>query len=327
MRAIQYERFGGYDELELVELAPPVPRDGQAVVQIALAGVSPLDNTVRAGHLPTARRLPNIPGGTGVGRIVQPGATGLAEGQRVLVSGGGLGVGLDGTWREQVVASPAQLFPIPDALTDEAVAALSTGVGHLTAYLALTELVRFAPGQRVLAPGIGGAVGQGTVEVARALGASQAISTASRSDKAELGRRAGHEVIDLSRESLRDGVQRLTGGRGVDVVIDGVGGSFTGDALGCLAPHGTLVSVGYSASTEATIRVTDLIWRTAHIHGYMFSLFSPETVAHGNRVLFDLLGQGKLRPVIAQRFALERAAEAQRHLIEDRPYGRVVLAL
>jgi NADPH:quinone reductase-like Zn-dependent oxidoreductase len=134
-------------------------------------------------------------------------------------------------------------------------------------------------------------------------------------------------VIDLSRESLRDGVRRLTARRGVDVILDGVGGDFTGEALACLAPHGTLVSVGYSGGMQAPINVTDIIWRTSHIRGFMFSLFSTAAIAKANRALLGLLAEGAFQPVIAQKFPLERAADAQRHLIDDRPYGRVVLAL
>jgi NADPH2:quinone reductase len=327
MRAIQYSQFGGYDQLRPTEVPDPTPRDGEALIQISLAGVSPLDNTIRAGHFPRAKAFPITPGVDGVGRVVQPGASGLKEGQRVLVFGGGFGTVRDGTWSELVTAAPGHLIAIPDPLASDAVAALSTGAGYLTAYLALTELAGFKAGQTVLSPGIGGAVGAGSVEVAKALGASLAISTASRTDKAERGRAAGHEVIDLSRESLRDGVRRLTGGRGVDVVLDGVAGGFTGQALASLAPHGTLVSIGYADSVQAQINVTDLIWRTAHIHGFMFSLFSGDTVGNAIRTLFGLLAEGALTPVIAQTFPLERAAEAQRHLIEDRPYGRVVLSL
>jgi NADPH2:quinone reductase len=327
MRAIQYEEFGGYDRLRLTEIPAPTPRDGQALVRMRYVGVSPLDDTIRSGQLPFSKPLPIIPGGGGVGHIVEPGASSLSAGRPVLLSGAGLGLMRDGTWCEFVTADPEQLIPLPDGLPEESASGLSTGAGYLTAYLTLTELVSFKPGQTLLSPGIGGSVGLGSVEVAKALGASLAISTASRTDKARRGREEGHDVIDLSQEKLRDGVNRLTGGRGVDVVIDGVGGEFTGDALASLAPGGVLVSVGYSGAKLATINITDLIWRTAHLQGFMFSLFSPETIRAANTTLLNKLAQGTFHPVIARRFPLEDAAEAQRHLIEDRPYGRVVLEL
>lgn len=326
MKAIQYDEFGDYDRLRLVDLPDPVPADGELVIRMELAGVSPLDDTIRAGHLPFSKPMPIVPGGGGVGRVVDAAGSGFAEGQRVLVFGGGMGLARDGTWRQSVTVSPEHLIALPDGVSDETVLGMSTGGGYLTAYLTLTELVPLRPGQTVLAPGIGGAVGMGGVQVAAQLGAGKAISTASRTDKAEQGRREGHDVIDLSQESLRDGVKRLTDGRGVDIVIDGVGGPVTGEALGCLAPGGHLMSVGYSGGTKATIDVTDLIWRTAHVHGFMFNLFSTETIRAANEALLDLLVDGRLAPVVARRFPLGQAAEAQRHLIEDRPYGRVVLS-
>lgn len=97
-----------------------------------------------------------------------------------------------------------------------------------------------------------------------------------------LGTGRGDEVIDLTRESLREGVARLTDGKGVDVVLDGVGGSVTGEALGSLAVGGTLVSIGYAAGMRAEINVTGLIWKNAHIHGFRFALFTPEQVNAAN---------------------------------------------
>lgn len=329
MRAIEYDHFGGYDVLDLVEAPLPPVADGQALVRMTMAGVSPLDETVRAGHLAPAlhKPLPIRPGGTGTGVVEEPGASGLPWGARVVVSGGRYGVSADGCWAEYVAVDPVNLVAVPDAVDDEAAAALTTGAGYLTAYLALTELSAFRPGQAVLAPGVGGAVGQGGVEVARVLGAAHAITTATGSDKAEQGRAAGYEVIDLSRESLRDGVARLTGGKGVDVVLDGVGGQLTGEALGCLAVDGTLISIGYAAGTHADIDVTDLIWKNAHIHGFRFALFTPEQVNAANTTLLARLAAGELHPAVAQVFRLAQAAAAQHLLAEGHPFGRVLLAV
>lgn len=327
MRGIQFERFGDYSELKLVELPELHPGEGMAIIRMTAAGVTPLDNTVRAGHLAPAlhKPLPLIPGGNGVGHVVSPGTSGLPEGARVLIAAPGYGTMRDGTWREYVEVAPEHVLLLPESVEDLDVAALAAGAGYLTVYLTLTELVAFQPGQSVLAPGIGGSVGFGGVEVARALGASAAISTASTTDKAELGRDAGYDVIDLSRESVRDGVARLTAGRGVDVVLDGIGGSLTGEALGSLAKNGTLVSVGYSGGTQASINVTDLIWKTAHVQGFSFRLFSPPVIGAATTRLLEWLASGIIDPTVGDTFPLERAAEAQRHLIEDRPFDRVLL--
>lgn len=329
MRAIQYHRFGGYDVLGSATAPEPAAPDGWAIVRVALAGVSPLDNTARLGKLPAGviKPFPVVPGSSGVGVLVEPGTSGLAVGARVAMGGGGYGLGVDGVWAELVAVNPAHLVPIPDAVDDTAAATLTTGAGHLTALFALTEVAGFRPGQAVLAPGVGGAVGQGGVEIARVLGASHAITTATSGAKAAKGREAGFEVIDLTQESLRDGVARITEGKGVDVVLDGVGGALTGEALGALAVDGSLISIGYSAGMTGTINVTDLIWRNAHIHGFRFALFTDEQVATANVRLLDLLARKEISPITDSVFPLAEAADAQRHLIEGGPFGRVLLAV
>ncbi|MGW1169361.1 quinone oxidoreductase family protein [Streptomyces sp. NPDC002550] len=330
MRAIEYRRHGGYEELRLVDRPAEPATGGRASIRLSYAEVSPADNTIRAGRMdPSLHQTPpHIPGGGAVGRITNPGTTALAEGARVVVGGGGLGWRTDGTWREQLTADAHQLIPIPDGVSDEAACALFAGAGYSTAYLVLTRLAGLKAGGTVLAPGIGGSVGMGTVEVARELGASLAVSTASRTDKAEAARAAGYEhVIDLSRESLTDGVARITDGRGVDVVVDGVAGPLLGPCIAALAHGGVYVGVGYSGGTEGTVNITDLIWKNATAYGYTFTTTPPD-VAHAARVtLLDWLRAGRITPAIARVFPLEQAAEAQRHLIEDRPFGRVLLTM
>jgi NADPH2:quinone reductase len=184
----------------------------------------------------------------------------------------------------------------------------------------------FEPGKTVLAPAIGGAVGNAVTQLARAQGAKYAISTTTSTLKAEQASSFGYEnVIDLSREPLADGVKRITGGAGVDIVIESVGGSLTGQALSALALNGVLITLGYSAGRTATIDLTDLIWKRARMSG--FSLFAqPQAViAQAWNTIAPLFASQKVKPVLERAYPLEEAAKAMRHLIEDRPFGRVVL--
>lgn len=327
MRAVQFAAFGDYDVLDLVTAPDPKPANGDAVVRMTVAGVSPLDNTVRLGKLPAVKPLPLIAGNSGVGVVEDPGDSALARGTRVVVAGGGYGVRADGTWAELIAVDPALLVAVPDAVDDVAAAALTTGAGYSTAYLALTDVIGFRAGQTVLAPGVGGSVGQGGVEIARVLGASKSITTATSTSKAERGRAAGFEVIDLTQESLREGVARLTGGAGVDVVLDGVGGDVTGEAIGALAVDGALVSIGYAAGMRTSVNVTDLIWKNAHVHGFRFALFTPEQIRANNATLLELLAAKEITPLVDSVFPLTEAAIAQRHLIEGGPFGRVLLTV
>ena len=328
MKAIQYRSYGDYSENRLVELPRPQLQEGEVLVQMRTVGVNPLDNTFRSGHiyLATPQNLPRIGGQTGAGAVVETKSEAFKVGDRVFVRASGFGLIADGTWREFVAAPAATLSRIPDAVDDDHAAAYLAGAGYLTGYLALTELAKFKPGQTLLAPAIGSAVGMETVQVARRLGASLVISTAGSTQKAERARADGYEhVIDLSKESLKDGVLRITAGKGVDVVVDGVSGSLTGQALASLAFGGTLVIAGYAGGREAEVNVTDIIWKAATVRGFTFRFFAPQTVAAANAALLAYLGEGTLQPTIGKVFPMSEAAEAVRYLIEDRPFGRVLM--
>jgi NADPH:quinone reductase len=278
IKAIQYRAYGAYAQNRFVDLPAPAANDGQVLVRMHTVGINPLDNTFRSGHhyAATPENLPRVGGQMGAGIVVETKSPSFKVGDRVFVTGPGFGVIADGTWRELVAAPAAGLMPIPSHIDDDHAAAFLAGAGYLVGYLVLTEFVAFKPAQSVLAPGIGGAVGMESVQIARKLGASLAISTASTSAKAEKAQAHGYEhVIDLSRESLRDGVMRLSGGKGVDVIIDGVGGKLTGEALGCLLPGGTYAVVGYAGGREASVNLTDIIWKAAKVRGFTFRGLCP----------------------------------------------------
>jgi NADPH:quinone reductase len=132
-------------------------------------------------------------------------------------------------------------------------------------------------------------------------------------------------MLSISLASLRDGVMRITDGKGVDVIIDGVGGKQTGEALGCLAAGGTYAVVGYAGGREANVNLTDIIWKAAKVRGFTLRAFAPETMAAAQKVLLGYLSEGAIQPTIAKAFPLSEAAEAVRYLIEARPFGRVLM--
>ncbi len=178
------------------------------------------------------------------------------------------------------------------------------------------------------AEAIGGSVGNAVTQLARALGAKHAISTTTSHAKAEYAAKSGFaDVIDLTRETLVDGVRRITGGRGADIVIDGVAGATLGESLKTLAPGGCLVTLGYSAGRNSMIDVTDLIWKGASIKSFL--LFSqPVTAWQASwAIIAGLLRAGEIKPVVAKILPLEKAADALEYLIDGRPFGRVILAI
>jgi NADPH2:quinone reductase len=321
MRAMQAESFTGYGGLKLAEVPEPKLAPGRVRVRITAAGVSPLDHTILSGGYSRAT-APLILGNEAAGVVEDPGDSSFPVGARVMFCGP-YGVSEDGTYAEWIAARAEDLSPIPEAIDDATAGGLP--VAYLTAQITLTQ-AGFVPGKTVLAPAIGGAVGNAATQLARAQGAAKAISTTTSSFKAKQARALGFEdVIDLSAESLVDGVARLTGGRGVDIVIDSVGGALTGEALSTVALNGVLTSLGYSAGRKTTIDVTDLIWKRASMSG--FSLFAqlPAVKAAAWASILSLLTSRKVEPIVERAYKLDEAVEALRHLIEDRPFGRVVL--
>jgi NADPH2:quinone reductase len=321
MRAVRAESFTGYTGLKLVKAPRPRGALGRVLVRVTAAGVTPLDHTILSGGYPRAK-APLILGNEGAGVVEDPGDSALAVGSRVMFTGP-YGVYEDGTYSEWIAVRDEDLCPIPVNLDD----AMAGGVpvAYLTAQIALTQ-AGFEPGKTVLAPAIGGAVGNAVTQLARAQGAAKAISTTTNPAKAKQARALGYDdVIDLSVESLADGVARITAGRGADIVIDGVAGALTGQALATLAHHGVLTSLGYSAGRETTINVTDLIWKQATMRGFNLFTQSHAIRAAAWATILSLLTSGRVKPIVERTYSLDDAAEALRHLIEDRPFGRVVL--
>jgi NADPH:quinone reductase-like Zn-dependent oxidoreductase len=321
MRAVRAESFTGYKGMKLVKVPRPRAADGRVLVRITAAGVTPLDHTILSGGYPPAK-APLILGNEGAGVVEDSGDSAFAVGARVMFFGR-YGVYEDGTYSEWIAVRKEDLCLIPDNFDDAIAGGLP--VAYLTAQVALTQ-AGFEPGKIVLAPAIGGSVGNAVTQLARAQGAGKAISTTTNPAKAKQARALGIEdVIDLSAESLVDGVARITAGRGVDIVIDGVAGALTGQALATLAPHGVLISLGYSAGRKTTIDVTDLIWKLASMRGFNLFTESHAIRAAAWATIVSLLTSGRVKPIVERTYKLDAAAEALRHLIEDRPFGRVVL--
>jgi NADPH2:quinone reductase len=322
MRAIEAKTFSGYGGLQQIELAKPQPAKDKVLVRITVAGVTPLEYTVLSGGHPRAK-APLVLGNEGAGVIEDAGESGLAVGSRVMFTGP-YGVGENGAWQEWLLVRPEHLAPVPDAIDD--LVAASLPVAYLTAQVTLT-LSEFKPGMTVLAPGIGGSVGNAVYQLARAQEAGKVISTAGSTAKATKARELGFEdVIDLTAEGLAEGVRRITAGKGVDIVIESIGGTVTSEALGSLALGGVLITLGYSAGRKTTIDLTDLIWKRARMAGFSLFAQSPTAIAAAWRGILPLILNGSVKPIVERVYPFDEAGEALRHLIEDRPLGKVVLA-
>src|ERR1700732_2022787 len=227
MRAMRAEGFSGYKDLKLVDIPKPAASDGRVLVKITASGVTPLEHTILSGEYPRAK-APLVLGSEGAGVIEDANGSDFSIGARVMFTGP-YGVSEDGAYSEYLAVKKENLSLIPANIDDVSAAGLP--VAYLTAHMALS-LAGFQAGKTVLAPAIGGSVGNAATQLARALGARHAMSTTTSHTKAEQARTLGFdEVIDLSTERLGEGVRRITGGYGSDVVLDAMGGDILSEAL------------------------------------------------------------------------------------------------
>src|SRR3979490_2323905 len=245
------EKFCGYEGLKLVDLPKTVVSDGKVLLRMTPFGATPLEHTILSGHFPLAKaRL--VRGGEGGGVVEAGGGNDFPVGSRVMFTGT-YGVFEDGAYSEWLAVRKESLCLIPEGVNG--VSAAGIPVAYLTAQIALT-LAGFQAGKTVLAPAIGGSVGNAVTQLARALGAKHAISSTTNHPKAEQAKGLGfNEVIDTSLEKLGDGVRRITDGYGADIIIDGIGGEVLSEAVKALALGGNLITLGDSASRKTTIDV------------------------------------------------------------------------
>ena len=322
MRAIEAKTFSGYGGLRQTELPKPQPAKDRVLIRLTAAGVTPLDHTILSGAHPRAK-APLVLGNEGAGIVEDSGESGFSVGSRVMFTGP-YGVAETGAWQDWLLVKPEHLARVPDEIDD--VVAASLPVAYLTAQVTLT-LAGFKPGMTVLAPGIGGSVGNATYQLARAQGVGKVISTAGNTAKAAKARELGFEnVFDLSTEDLADGVRRVTDGKGADIVIESIGGTVTSEALSSLGLGGVLITLGYSAGRKTTIDVTDLIWKRARMAGFSLFAQSPIAIAAAWREILPLIVSGSAKPIVERVYPIGEAGEALRHLIEDRPFGKVILS-
>ena len=320
MKAIRVSHTGGPEVLEVVDVPTPQPKPAEAVVKVNIAGVNTIDAQFRDGRLRTP--LPFIPGqeGAGVVSVLGSQVKSLKPGDRVCWSG------TLGSYAEYVAVPEEHLVPIPPSITDEqATAAMVHG---LTAHYLVNDAHKLKAGETALVHAAAGGVGLLLVELARAIGA-RVIGTASSDEKAQLAREAGaDEVIVFTRQDFESEVKRLTGGKGVDVVYDGVGKATFEKNLNVMRLRGMLVLYGMSSGAVPPVDPARLsekgslyMARTTLAH---FTATREELLARTSD-LFRMINEGKLRLRIAKKYALADAAQAHRDLESRKLSGKFVL--
>ena len=320
MKAIRIQHTGGPEVMELVEIPVPQAKSAEAVVQVLVAGVNSIDAQFRDGHLRTP--LPFIPGqeGAGIVTAVGPQAKVVKVGDRVAWSG------TLGSYAEYVAAPEEHLVPIPPSITDEqAAAAMMHG---LTAHYLVNDAHKLRSGETALVHAAAGGVGMLVVQMARAIGA-RVIGTVSSDEKGKLAREAGaDEVIVFTRQDFESEVKRITEGKGVDVVYDGVGKDTFEKNLNVMRLRGMLVLYGMSSGPVPPVDPAKLsekgslyMARTTLAH---FTATREELLARTSS-LFGMIAEGKLKVLIGKKYPLAEAQQAHRDLESRKLAGKLLL--
>ena len=319
MRAMQLERLEGPEGLKQVQLPEPEAGD-QVLIDVVAAGVSFPDLLLTKGLYQMKPDVPFVPGAEVAGVVRRaPAGAGVKEGERVMA------FTMLGGWAETVVAPPGMTFRVPEAWSFEKAA--GTVLNYHTAHFALHRRGRLRAGETVLVHGAAGGVGTASLQVARGAGA-RVIAVVSTEAKAEVARSAGADHAIVSEGDWVARVKAATGGRGVDVVMDPVGGDIFDLSLKCLAPEGRLLVVGFAGGRIPEVKVNRLLLKNVDVVGVAWGAFvmqEPALTAEIAQALEQLADKGVVDPVVGSVFALEQAAEALRSLDTRQALGKVVL--
>ncbi|MDM7941869.1 MAG: NAD(P)H-quinone oxidoreductase [Hydrogenophaga sp.] len=326
MQAVEISSFGGPEVLRLGERPVPVAAAGEVLIRVSASGVNRPDVLQRTGNYPVPPGASDIPG-LEVAGVIASGdaaameAAGLKPGDRVcaLVAGGG--------YAQWCVAPVGQCLPVPDGLDD--IAAASLPETFFTVWSNVFDRARLQPGETLLIQGGTSGIGVTAIQMAKALGA-RVIATAGSDEKCAACVALGADhAINYKTQDFVATVADLTGGRGVDVVLDMVAGPYVAREIDCLAEDGRLVIIAVQGGVKAEFNAGLVLRRRLTITG---STLRPRPIAFKTAIaqalrdrVWPLLAQGQIKPVIHQVFPAGEAAAAHALMESNRHIGKLVL--
>lgn len=322
MKAILCRQYGPPETLTLEEVKSPLPGRGQVVVKVHAAAVNFPDTLIIENKYQFKPPLPFSPGGEVAGTIAAlgEGVTGFQLGDRVLA------VCTWGGYAEEVVVSAPAVTHLPEGVPFDEAAALTLAYG--TTYHALKDRAELKPGETLLVLGAAGGTGLAAVEFGRQMGA-RVIAAASTDEKLAACRAAGaDECINYSTEDLRERLKTLTGGKGVDVVYDPVGGAYTEVAVRSMAWKGRLLVIGFAAGEIPKIALNLTLLKGCSIVGVFYGAFvqaEPQRCAANLQEMLQMVAARELRPTVTEHYPLADAPKVLRAFQERRIIGKVVL--
>lgn len=340
MKAVYFEEHGGREVLKAGEVPRPEPGPGQALLRVLACGVNRLDIYSRTGRTKVA--LPHISGSEaagvvvayGPGTLMRPVPVGqlaaaapylfcgeceycrLGE-ETICMRGDILGLNSQGAFAEYAVVPASSLVRVPDGV--DAIAAAAVGLATITAWRLVIERAKLRAGETVLVQAGGSGVGSAAIQIAKLAGA-RVMATVGSGEKLEQAHLLGaNEVINYNELDFVKEVRRLTGKRGVDLVVEHIGAATWEKSLACLARHGRLATCGATTGNEGITNIWALFAKEQEIIGsYGGTRADLATVLR-------LVAEGRLKPVVARVLPLESMADAQRLIEERNVFGKIVI--
>jgi NADPH2:quinone reductase len=318
MKAIRVQEFGGPEVLRLEDVPDPQAAAGQVVVRVRAAGVNPVDTYIRGGVHAVKPQLPFTPGLDAAGEVeaVGEGVTRLHVGQRVYTAGS-----LTGTYAELALCEEAQAHALPERVSFAEGAGVFTP--YATAYRALFQRAGGRPGETVLVHGASGGVGTAAVQLARAAGFNIIGTGGTEEGRKLVAEQGAQHVLDHHAPDYLEQLSTITGGRGVDVILEMLANVNLNKDLGVLAKGGRVVVIGSRGAVEINPRL--LMSRDGVVLGMSLFNASPQELASVHAALAKGLETGTLRPVVGRELPLREAARAHEEVLKPGAYGKIVL--
>ena len=323
MKALICKEHGLADKLELVQDWPnPELGENDVLINVKAAGLNFPDVLIIQGKYQMQPDMPFIPGGECSGEVAAVGAavTRFKPGDTVL------SMGASGAFCEQISANQHAVFPMPEGLSFEQAAGVS--ITYFTSYYALKQRGKLQAGETLLVLGAAGGVGTTAIELGKLMGA-KVIAAASSPEKLALCKSLGaDEVINYNEESLKDRIKELTGGKGVDVVYDPVGGDYAEPAIRGMAWNGRYLVIGFASGPIPKIPLNLTLLKGCSLVGVFWGRFTGEEPAENLKnieELWELFAAGKISPVVTDSFSIDQYEDAFNCLIERRARGKVIM--
>jgi NADPH2:quinone reductase len=308
---VRAARLVGHGEpLEVAEVEVAEPGAGEVLVEMAYGGVNPVDMYAAQGRVAPDGPVPRTLGGEGAGTV---------NGRHVMVRGHGIGTSRDGVWAQAAVAPEAALVEVPDGV--ELTEAAAMGVAGLTAWRTVTELGQVGAGDTVLVLGASGGVGSVIVSVAHGLGATVIGQTGNEGSREFVAQQGADHVVVSDGSDLVDQLADFP----PTVVLDALGGSFTGQAIEALQPHGRLVLFGASAGGEGEVPLRNLYRKGLTVYGYGGLIEPDDVMIAATRAALEAMARGEFVIPVDSVLPLDHVNAAFERFQQRRVRGNLVL--